>query len=611
MRAARVATHQTCNQACVYCIDRRSVDDPAFTASRAVLGRVVRALSAGAEEIVFTGGEPTMRSDLPILVRKSREAGAGRTTLETNATLVDDPLAKKLRAAGLDRAVVHIPGPGAQGDAISRDPGGFDRAMRGARALSAAGIEIDLSVVVSRSSAPTLSQIPSAISAALPGVRVGTVWMSVASSAPSDDEILPLDEAARALIEAEAAFRAAGFGAKLHPAGSVPPCLFEARHRPHHLYSMTPGSSGDLRPQHRRVPECDACAVRERCGGMPARPLELHGVPKLHPPSTDKAKRRLAFIGTLQEQIARELVSPNLTQGGDGARYEEIIRVNFHCNQACEFCFVSTHLPSASEDTVRDAIRSAAAKGARITLSGGEPTLNPRLEEYVALARSLSEHPVQLQTNAVRLDDAALTDRLVAAGVEEVFVSLHGATAEVSDAVTSAPGTFVRTIVGVDHLVAAGARVVLNFVLCQKNLHELVPTVRLVAARWPSLPLSISFVAASTDLVPRSPELVPRYRDAMPRIGEALALAEELGLQITGFESMCGLPLCLVPSQLSRFVGLIDLPQGFDQGEFMKPDACTRCALEKKCFGVRRGYVELYDASELAPVAATETLAAR
>ena len=47
---------------------------------------------------------------------------------------------------------------------------------------------------------------------------------------------------------------------------------------------------------------------------------------------------------------------------------EDIIRVQFHCNQSCSFCFVSTHLPAMEDAAVREAI--LAAERQRL-LSGG------------------------------------------------------------------------------------------------------------------------------------------------------------------------------------------------------------------------------------------------
>ena len=274
----------------------------------------------------------------------------------------------------------------------------------------------------------------------------------------------------------------------------------------------------------------------------------------------------------------------------------------FRCNQSCTFCFVSTHLPAPPRSAVEEAIRAAASRDSRIVLSGGEPTLDPGLVEWVRLARSLSKRDVVLQTNAVRLDDASLVRRLEDAGLDEAFVSLHGASAEVSDAVTESPGTYARTVVGIDNLHASRIRVILNYVVCETNRRELVEYVRLVSERWPRAIVNLSFVAPSSDVVPRDRGLIPRYSDALPAIAAAVAEARRLGLASWG-SSRCAVCPCASSPPRRATSALGELPAGFDEGEFVKPPACSACTKSASCWGLRKGYAEIHGTSELRPQA--------
>ena len=102
------------------------------------------------------------------------------------------------------------------------------------------------------------------------------------------------------------------------------------------------------------------------------------------------------------------------------------------------------------------------------------------------IPRAHGPHVVALQTNAVRLADAALTDALVAAGVGWVMVSLHADTAELSDALTESPGTFARTLLGLDQLHRhADVTLVINFVLMARNRDALRALAGLVHAPLP------------------------------------------------------------------------------------------------------------------------------
>ncbi len=603
MRSELVFTHFSCNQNCRYCNVRQPSDDRAFIAGPAVLGRIDAALSAGAHELVLTGGEPGMRRDLVELVRHASGRGAKAVVLETNATLIDAERAAQLKAAGLSRARVNLSGWGDSSDAVTRDPGGFARTLEGMKALIASGVVVEIVSVVVRSTLASVPLLPLQLSGALgslEGLRGITVRVPTSAADPS--ELVSYDEAAATLAALEANARSVGLMIKVAADSGPPPCVFPNVSRIAHLYALTPGAK--LRSDHLQPPVCAGCQMNDRCSGLPRAYLANFPVPAMKPVQEDRVRRRLSLISTVEEQVRREFVQPNrYTDRLTGEPIEEhLIRVNFHCNQACRFCFVSTHLPPATDAALEAAILNAAKSGKQVTLSGGEPTLNPRLVDYVKLAKAHSRHPVALQTNAIRLADRTLTDTLVEAGVTWVQVSLHGSTAALSDAMTEAPGTFEKTVVGIDNLHRhEQVYISINFVITQRNHTDLVPFVRLCARRWPRAFVNVSFVGASSDVVPKEKALVPRYDEVLPHLSGAIAEAKRLGVDIGGFESMCGVPLCLVPTE-DRFFVLADIPEGYDQGEFVKPPVCDGCDLKKKCWGVRRGYFDLYGAEELAPV---------
>lgn len=603
MRSERIFTNMTCSQACTFCTSRAASEVRSFVLPNAVRQRIHRAIATGAEEVVLTGGEPALRRDLASLVEYARAQGAKKVVLETNATSLDDAAARALAEAGLSVARVHLSGPDARLDGVTRDPGGFERAAAGVGALVRAGVRVDFSCAIVASTRAWAAELPAAIARLSAGASSApTIWVSVPATSADPNEVLAFREAVPAVIALERAARALGQSVKLTPGEGPPPCSFPERGRPAHLFSMTPG--GKRRPEYTEIAACASCSVKDRCPGISREYLARFGPPDASPIGDDRTRRRLSLISTVEEQVARELVTPNRYRDSEERDLEEdIIRVNFHCNQACRFCFVSTHLPEAGDNAVRAAILDAARRGVKITLSGGEPTLHPRLVEYVRLAKASSKMPVLLQTNAIRLDDEALARSLADAGLDEAFVSLHGSTAEISDAVTSAPGTFERTVLGIDHLYRAGTvRIVLNFVICRTNASDLPQYVRFVAARWPKVFLNVSFVAPSTDVVPREEEFIPRYSEVLPFIEEGLREASRLGIEMGGFESMCGVPLCLVPASLDGYFRLASIPPGFDRGEFVKTDECGKCALSAGCYGLRRGYWELHGGSELRAV---------
>lgn len=595
MRIHRVLTNETCNQNCWFCNARRPAEDPAFIARPAVRRRIDEARAGEAREIVLTGGEPTARSDIADLIERAAQGGA-RVVLETNAALIDEARARALAAAGLGIARVQLVAWGDDADAITRDPGGFVAAVRGIRALAAAGVAVEITTPIVRRNLDLVAALPREIAAA--ELPIAALVLVVPTTAPDTNELAPLGDVALAVGAVADAARRVGVTVRLDPATYVPPCIFEKAERVTHLFALNRGNSS--RPGYVHVAECETCLVRDRCPGFP----EAVSAPTpISPIVEHRVRRRLTVVSSVEEQIARELVGRDeLRHSAYGHVTEYTVRVNFHCNQSCEFCFVSTHLPPAKEAEVRAAVERAGREGAVLVLSGGEPTLNPRLVEYVKIAKDLGARAVELQTNAIRLADPALTRALVEAGLEQAMVSLHGYTADVSDGITGAPGTFVSTLRGIDELTKTDIRVRLNFVFCQANRRDFPRFIDFVAARWPKVAIVFSFVGSHTDVIPRTTNLIPSFTEIMPSLLEGLERARAAGLEVCGFDSMCGLPLCMVPEdQRGTFTEMAVSPDG-GGGEFVKGEVCAQCAQGYRCYGIRRGYAELYGTTELRPL---------
>ncbi len=96
-----------CNDNCAHCYNARPRDFPEM--STADWKRVIdRTWELGIPHIVFTGGEPTLRDDLPELVAHA-EANGQITGLNTNARRLSDPqFVAALAGAGLDHIQITV-----------------------------------------------------------------------------------------------------------------------------------------------------------------------------------------------------------------------------------------------------------------------------------------------------------------------------------------------------------------------------------------------------------------------------------------------------------------------------------------------------------------------
>lgn len=564
----------------------------------AVRERIDVAARSGATELVFTGGEPTLRRDLADLIAHAKAQGVERTLLETNGANIDAARARHLAAAGLDAARVHLPGWEHDHERVTRAPGSFPAVLAAMESLVAADISLSVSIPLVAATKEHAAGLPARLTEA--GLRPRPLLLVVPSDTPEPGHRLSLPEAATLAVAVDQAGQRVGLVTQLSPDTLIPPCSFERPRQSTGLFTLTPGA--ETRDGYARTMACTGCVLEERCPGVPRayRVGEAAFEPK--PVKDDGVRRRLSVISSVDDQIRRELVSRELERAPDGsARPAHTIRINFRCNQACDFCFVSTHLPAAPDDEIRAAIEEISSIGGALVLSGGEPTLNPSLVDYVKLGHRLGATVIELQTNATRLADPAAVAALEEAGVTVAHISLHACTSEISDGITGAPGTFDKTVLGIDTLHASNIRARLNFVFCESNYRQFPEYVDYVHQRWPDSILTVSFIAQSTDVVPRGP-IMPRYSDIAGSLAAGLRRAAAHEHTVSGFDSMCGLPLCVVPDDLSHLLELAEIPEGSAGEEFVRPDACSACTMKTHCFGVRRGYADAYGLEEFTAI---------
>lgn len=220
----------------------------------------------------------------------------------------------------------------------------------------------------------------------------------------------------------------------------------------------------------------------------------------------------------------------------DPTRFEDLtVTVDFHCHSACRFCIVQEGMnlfKGVSEERLRAAAldNARSRRYRRICFTGGEVTLERKLFDYVAIARASGsfEH-VRLQTNGRLLADMAFARRLVDAGVDEYFVSLHGHDAATQDHISQRPGSFDEALRGIANLAELGVCLMTNTVICTPNVEHLVDIVETVR---PFRPVRMEFwnYLPMEDYADERELLAPMSKVA-PEIRRALARIRELGIE--------------------------------------------------------------------------------
>jgi len=141
---SEIAVTYRCQNKCVFCYadsPARGDQDKEMTTAevKKIIDRIFD--EAHCPTVSFTGGEPTLRSDLPELITYAKGKGM-RVNLITNGLRCANPeFVSTLAAAGLDSAQVSLEGPRAEvHDVAVGRPGAFVKTSRAVHVLRAADI---------------------------------------------------------------------------------------------------------------------------------------------------------------------------------------------------------------------------------------------------------------------------------------------------------------------------------------------------------------------------------------------------------------------------------------------------------------------------------------
>jgi len=148
-----------CNLRCVHCYahaTESSTEDELSTEEGRTL---IDDLSAfGVPVLLFSGGEPLVRKDLPELASYAVSKGM-RAVISTNGTLITPSTAQTLKEIGLSYVGISLDGMEEVNDRFRGVKGAFSKAMEGIENCKAAGIKVGLRFTISKTNAAEIPGI--------------------------------------------------------------------------------------------------------------------------------------------------------------------------------------------------------------------------------------------------------------------------------------------------------------------------------------------------------------------------------------------------------------------------------------------------------------------
>ncbi len=298
------------------------------------------------------------------------------------------------------------------------------------------------------------------------------------------------------------------------------------------------------------------------------------------------------------------------------------------CNNRCVFC-VSGQRTAMREAfpieaaPVLEKLREGRALGMRkVTLLGGEPTIQPGFLEVVRGAVALGFDEVVLFTNGVKTARMAFVDEVLGTGGNFTWrLSFQGATALAHERTTKKLGSFTRLRETMANLRERGQRITVNICVVRSNFESV--------AAFPALLLPFGVEQLHLDMVrpldagvrteDEMRDMLPRYGDMVPAL---TAMVERFERDRPGFDVNVGnLPYCIAPKLApwihhdgeATFTVAVDsrdqLSEAWNKYEVKRRDklklaSCASCVFDGQCSGVFETYARHHGTDELVPVTA-------
>jgi heme d1 biosynthesis protein len=142
-----------CNLACMHCYSiSADIDFPGELSTREVLSVMHDLRACRVPALILSGGEPLLRPDLFEIAAHAKSLGF-YLALSTNGTLIDVPMALRVRDAGFDYVGISLDGLQATHDRFRKKAKSFDRSLSALRVLRDMGVKVGVRFTLTQDNA--------------------------------------------------------------------------------------------------------------------------------------------------------------------------------------------------------------------------------------------------------------------------------------------------------------------------------------------------------------------------------------------------------------------------------------------------------------------------
>ena len=142
-----------CNLTCMHCYSiSADIDFPGELSTQEVVSVMHDLRAYGVPALILSGGEPLLRPDLFEIAAHAKSLGF-YLALSTNGTLIDVPMALRVRDAGFDYVGISLDGLQATHDRFRKKAKSFDRSLSALRVLRDMGVKVGVRFTLTQDNA--------------------------------------------------------------------------------------------------------------------------------------------------------------------------------------------------------------------------------------------------------------------------------------------------------------------------------------------------------------------------------------------------------------------------------------------------------------------------
>ena len=152
---------QACDLACRHCrAEAISYRNPRELTTREGFDLIDKIHSMGTPIMVLSGGDPVRREDIFDLIRHGADLGMRMATIPAATSRLTPELVTRLRDAGVSQLALSLDGPNSGvHDSFRGVPGAFDKTMKGAEYIRAAGVPLQINTTFSNHNFDSFDEI--------------------------------------------------------------------------------------------------------------------------------------------------------------------------------------------------------------------------------------------------------------------------------------------------------------------------------------------------------------------------------------------------------------------------------------------------------------------